>query len=295
MPLSSMTGFARQDGHFEAYSWNWEVKSVNGKGLDVRCRLPYGFEALEPEIRKRVTATFARGNFQIGCHLKRQSGQGQLSVNEEALAQVMSAVAEIEAKAKTAPSTADGILALRGVLELIEPEETDDERAARDAAVLASFDHALSHLQQARLDEGAKMASVLDGAVSKIDELAKAAHDVDAAQPDALRARLKSQVEELLSASPALPEDRLAQEVALLVTKADIREEIDRLQAHVVAARDLLAKDEPVGRKLDFLMQEFNREANTLCSKASDVELTRIGLDLKAVIDQAREQVQNIE
>ncbi len=295
MPLSSMTGFARAAGHFEAYSWNWEVKSVNGKGLDIRCRLPYGFEGLEPEIRKRITAQFGRGNFQIGCHLSRHSGQGQLSVNREALDQVLAAISDIDAKVKTSPSSADGILSLRGVLELIEPEETDEEQATRDAAVLASFDQALTQLKHVRLDEGAKMKGVLAEAVTKIEQLAKAAHDVDAAQPEVLRARLKAQIEELMQTSPALPEDRLAQEAALLFTKADIREEIDRLQAHVTAARDLLAQDDPVGRKLDFLMQEFNREANTLCSKASDVELTQIGLDLKAVIDQAREQVQNIE
>ena len=295
MSIASMTGFARSDGAHEIYSWNWEVKSVNGKGLDIRCRLPNGLESLEPDVRAHVRNRFARGNFQIGLHIMRQSGQTDIEVNEQALKKVLEVIDALPPQANVAPANLDGILSLRGVLEFSEPEETEEQKANRDKALLESLDEALAALRKARLSEGEKLQLILRQSVEKIQVLAQAARETAALQPDALRARLKSQVEELLQASPTLPEDRLIQEAAILITKADIREEIDRLGAHATAAYELLEKDEPVGRRLDFLMQEFNREANTLCSKSSDVELTRIGLDLKAVIDQVREQVQNIE
>ena len=295
MPISSMTGFARADGRYGGYSWNWEVKSVNGRGLDVRCRMPNGFDGLEPDIRRQLGETFSRGNFQISLHLMRQSGQSELVINQEALKQVLAAIKTLPNDSSLAPASADGVLALKGVLELSDIEESDEARAARDEALLQSFADALKALVQARQAEGVKLKDIVATAIDQIGDLSAKASGNASAQPEALRQKLKLQLDELLQSSPGFPEDRLAQEVAVLLTKADIREEIDRLRAHAVAAEDLLQQDGPVGRRLDFLMQEFNREANTLCSKSSDVELTKIGLDLKAVIDQVREQVQNIE
>jgi len=295
MPISSMTGFARADGRHGPFSWNWEVKSVNGRGLDVRCRMPSGFDGLEPDLRRRLGDTFARGNFQISLHLMRQSGQTELRVNQAALQQVLSALKSLPDDLGLAPARADGILGIKGVLELSDIEETDDERAARDAALLESFENTLGDLVAARQAEGEKLKVVVSSAIDQIDELAVKASNNASTQPETLRKQLKLQIDDVLQDTKGVSEERLSQEVAILLTKGDIREEIDRLKAHAVAAKDLLKEDGPVGRRLDFLMQEFNREANTLCSKSADVELTQIGLDLKTVIDQVREQVQNIE
>jgi len=295
MPISSMTGFARADGRHGPYSWNWEVKSVNGRGLDIRCRMPSGFDGLEPDLRRQLGETFARGNFQISLHLMRQTGQTELTVNQDALQQVLSALKSLPKDAGLAPASADGILGIKGVLELSDVEETDTERSLRNEALLDSFGRALTELVKARQAEGDKLKQVVASAIDQIGDLAIKASNNASAQPDALRQKLKSQIEEVLQDAAGVSEERLSQEVALLLTKGDIREEIDRLKAHSDAAKELLQQDGPVGRRLDFLMQEFNREANTLCSKSADVELTQIGLDLKAVIDQVREQVQNIE
>ena len=295
MAISSMTGFARADGRHGSYSWNWEVKSVNGRGLDVRCRMPSGFDSLEPDVRRLLGETVARGNFQISLHLMRQSGQTELKVNQVALQHVLAALKTLPEDADLAPARADGILGIKGVLELAESEETDEERVARNEALLQSFGRALGELVQARQAEGAKLKDVVANAIDEIGDLAIKASNNASAQPEALREKLKIQIADLLQDSSGISEDRLSQEVALLLTKGDIREEIDRLKAHALAAKDLLQQDGPVGRRLDFLMPAFNREANTLCSKSSDVELTQVGLDLKAVIDQVREQVQNIE
>ena len=295
MPISSMTGFARADGRYGPYSWNWEVKSVNGRGLDVRCRLPSGFDSLEPDLRRHLGETFARGNFQISLHLMRQSGQTELKVNQDALQQVLAAVKSLPDSMGLEPARADGILSIKGVLELSDVEETEDERVARNGALLQSFTGALQALAKARDSEGAKLKDVVALAIDQISDLSIKAAQNSSVQPDALRQKLKLQIDELLQGSTTISEERVSQEVAVLLTKSDIREEIDRLHAHAVAAKDLLEEEGPVGRRLDFLMQEFNREANTLCSKSADVQLTKIGLDLKAVIDQVREQVQNIE
>ena len=295
MPLSSMTGFARHDGNLGPYSWTWEVKSVNGKSLDVRCRMPPGFDALEPEVRRRVNECFRRGNFQVGLTLKRAVAAADLALNEPILRRVLDLMQALRKEEAFAPPTLDGVLALKGILEITEPEESDEERAAREAAMLAGFGAALGALEATRRAEGARLASLVESALTRLEALRHAAETSAAAQPEAQRARLRAAVAELLGAGAALSEDRLAQEVALLLVKGDVREELDRLAAHIEAARELIDSDEPVGRRLDFLMQELNREANTLCSKAADVELTRIGLDLKAVIDQVREQVQNVE
>ena len=291
----SMTGFSRQEGGDDAVTWAWEVKSVNGKSLDVRPRLATGFEMLESVVRQSVQAKCARGNLQVTLTVNRGSPSWQIAVNRDALHQLLAIVTDLKKESALAPPSLDGILALKGVLEMVEAEEDPDTMEARLTALSGDLDLALDSLRGMRRGEGARLAEVASARLDEIEALTRDAAQVAAAQPDALRERLKQQVEELLQASPALPEERLAQEAAILASKSDLREELDRLLSHLEAARSLLAQGGPIGRKLDFLCQEFNREANTLCAKASDVALTRIGLDLKSSIEQLREQVQNIE
>lgn len=295
MPLSSMTGFARREGDHEKFHFAWEIRSVNSRNLDVRIRLANGFDQIEAEVRKRLAARFKRGSLQVGLHIKRHVEAAEVVVNEAALDQVLKAMKVIEAKVDVAAPRVDGILSLRGVLETVEAVETEEEQAAQVAALLAGFDETVLALAEARDAEGAAMETVLVGQVDQIAALTGEATAIAQKTPEKLRTRLMDQLDELLKGNSGLPEDRLAQEIAVLVTKADIREELDRLCAHCEGAKELIASGEPVGRKLDFLTQEFNRESNTLCSKASDVTLTRIGLELKSVVEQMREQVQNIE
>ena len=291
-----MTGFARTEGHEGPVSGTWEVKSVNAKGRDLRCRLAPGFDALELPARDRVGKRFQRGNISLGLMVMRAQTAGGWRVNREVLDQVVAALPEIE---KAVPGAAapslDGLLALKGVIEPVEERPDEAARAELEARVLADLDAALDQLAAMRAEEGARLQPVLDGLITEIDALRRRAADLAATQPAALKARLLEQIKGVADDMPSFDPDRLAQEAALLAAKADLREELDRLGSHVEAARDLLAADGPVGRKLDFLCQEFNREANTLCSKSADTELTRIGLDLKAAIEQFREQVQNIE
>jgi len=290
-----MTGFARRDGGDSAVSWTWEVKSVNGRSLDVRARLPQGYESLDPAVRSAVAAACARGNVQVNLQMKRGSAPLQLQVNEELLQQAIDLMAKLEARTHAAPPRLDGILALRGVLEAVEEEESAERQEARLAALQADLEAALQALVAMRAAEGTRLLVLARGHIDEIERLAEAARRCAATQPETLRQRLKEQVALLLEESTGVTEERLAQELALLAGKADVREELDRLAAHVEAARELLDQGGAVGRKLDFLCQEFNREANTLCSKSADVELTRIGLDLKSSIEQLREQIQNIE
>jgi uncharacterized protein (TIGR00255 family) len=296
MPLTSMTGFARSDGENAAARWHWELRSVNGKGLDARFRLVAGFETMEAKLREELARHAKRGNIQISLTLERNRAAAPLRVNEEALNVVLAAITDLQQRIELMPPRPEGIMALKGVLEAAETAvETDEEHASLEAALTASFAEAAAALAKARGEEGRKLEAVLSGQVDEIERLTREAAASPSTSVEAMRARLKAQVAELLGASPALSEERLAQEAALIATKADVREEIDRLTAHVAQARELFAGKEPAGRRLDFLTQEFNREANTLCSKAADVSLTRIGLELKAVIDQLREQVQNVE
>jgi len=300
MSLQSMTGFARVEGAYGAYRWHWELKSVNGKGLDCRFRLPSGFETLETPLKNALAKHVRRGNCQAGFQLDRTVATSRLQVNETVLADVLAA-SSVVAKAATAagvdvaaPTTAS-LMALRGVMETVDVDEGDEDAAALHAAILSSFESVAAALASARNDEGRKLTEIISGQVDRIDALTKQATASPATSAEAFQARLKTQVNDLLTASPSLSEERLAQEAVLLATKADIREELDRLNAHVAQAQDLVVSGEPVGRRLDFLSQEFNREANTLCAKSADTDLTRIGLDLKAVIDQLKEQVQNVE
>ncbi|HUK58003.1 MAG TPA: YicC/YloC family endoribonuclease [Stellaceae bacterium] len=295
MAISSMTGFARAEGRADGLSWTWEVKSVNSRALDLRFRLPPGFDGLEPALRAALAKHVKRGSISASLTVTNEAGAAGLKINRAALATILAAAKELAPDLEAAPPRLDGLLALRGVIETGEEPQDEEARERRDAALLKSWDDGLARLAAARVEEGARLEAVLVGHLAHIAELVGEAAASAAAQPAALRERLRSLVAELLEAAPALNEDRLAQEAALLAAKADVREEIDRLNAHVAAARGLLAEGGAIGRRFDFLCQEFNREANTLCSKSSDLALTRIGLALKAAIEQLREQVQNIE
>jgi uncharacterized protein (TIGR00255 family) len=291
--LSSMTGFARAEGVHEGWRFVWEVRSVNGRGLEWRSRLPPGFDALEPMLRSSAKDKLSRGSLNIGLTLNSDRPAAGYTINEAMLSDVIAMIEKIRLRIDCAPPQAEGLLALRGVIEQAEEELSEDAREALFAALLKSFAEALDGLVASRRKEGAALGAVLEANFAFIEQLTKDAAANAAASPAVIRDRIAAQLAELLAG--AVAEDRLAQEAALLAIKADVREELDRLVSHVAAGRALLAKTRPVGRDLDFLTQELNREANTLCSKAQDMELKRIGLDLKRVIDQIREQVQNIE
>jgi uncharacterized protein (TIGR00255 family) len=293
--VSSMTGFARADGHEEGASWVWEVKSVNSKSLDLRFRLPPGLESLELPLRAGIAQRLKRGAVSVTLSVVKTGGGGGFRVNRDALAQVAALAQQLVAEGKAEPPRADGLLALRGVLEGGEEGEDEERRERRHKALLQDFEKALQALAAMRAAEGERLIPVVETRLAEIAQLVASAEDSAAAQPQALKARLAEMLAQLLDASPALPPERLAQEAALLAAKGDIREELDRLSAHIVAAQELLAEGGAVGRRFDFLCQEFNREANTLCSKSADLALTRVGLALKAAIEQLREQVQNLE
>ena len=295
MTLSSMTGFARSEGSHAGASWHWEVRSVNGRGLELRLRLPPGFEVLEPRIRETAGLHLARGSIAISLNIQRDTAVSEIRLNETVLGQVLSAIERIRSSGDFERPRPDTILGLRGVLEIAEREEDETQTAAQYNAVMVSFDRALDGLIEARAAEGRRLEPVLLSQLASIESITNKVAKAPARSADAIRARLKEQLGRLLDADPSLDETRLYQEAALLAQRADVDEELDRLRAHVAAARELIASSGPVGRKLDFLAQEFNREANTLCSKSNDVDMTRLGLELKAVIDQMREQVQNIE
>ncbi|MDV7340618.1 YicC/YloC family endoribonuclease [Terasakiella sp. A23] len=296
MPIHSMTGFARASAQHGNYNWTWEVRSVNGKGLDVRLRLPSGFDALDLPTRNAIAAQFKRGNMSVSLNVNHNQVQAGYQVNHQLLQQLVEVMKDIQTDLPdvAAPSV-DGLMGIRGVIEAVEESESDEERDEVHGVILASLKEALSDLSENRAAEGARMETVLNSHIDEIETLCGKAEACASAQPAALKARLVRQLKDVMEDLPELDEERISQEAAVLMTKADVREELDRLRAHIEGARELMGKGSPCGRKLDFLCQEFNREANTLCSKAQDVDLTRIGLDFKAVIDQFREQVQNIE
>ncbi|MEM9010739.1 MAG: YicC/YloC family endoribonuclease [Pseudomonadota bacterium] len=300
MALRSMTGFATRQGAAEGRSWVWEVRAVNARGLDLRLRLAEGAEALEPKVRAAAGAMLARGSITVGLRLGRAGMAERTRLDAERLGAMLTALREVEAEAvaaglaTTPPSTAE-ILSLRGVLaaegEDVAPAEAPPWLAAAEAEIAPLF----SALVAAREEEGAKLAQLLHDALTTVRDQVAAARETAEARAARAGDLLRARVATLLETAEAADEARLAQELALLAVKGDVTEELDRLDAHVAAAEALLAEGSPAGRKLDFLMQEFNREANTLCAKAGDEALTRIGLDLKVVIDQMREQVQNVE
>lgn len=295
MTVSSMTGYARADGALDGAAWFWEARSVNSKGLDIRCRVPPGSDAIDAAARKAAAAVFARGALSLSLQLDRGERQVALRINEAALEQVMALQDALGGRVDPAPPRLDALLAVRGIAETVEPAEDAAVAAAREKAILATLADALDRLASARAEEGTRLLPVLREHLDNIGRLTAAAAATAEAQPAMLRRRFEQQVADLLEARIGVGEDRLAQEAALLAAKADVREEVDRLASHIEAVRALLDEGGTVGRKLDFLCQELNREANTLCSKAADIALTRIGLDLKAAIEQFREQVQNVE
>ena len=295
--LASMTGFARADGRSKQRSWIWELKSVNGRGLELRFRLPSGFDALEAELRSQAQAKLARGNVTLNLQYQDdEAQQPEYRLNEALLDQLLTLGAKLEARGIGAPSL-DGLLAVRGVVEPVAPQADEAAQAALEASLKRIFAEALDKLVQSRAEEGAKLQALLLSLLDEIEQLVKDAADCEAARPEGLKRRLETQLAELLALNPPASQDRIAQELALQITRLDIREELDRLRSHIQAARALLRQGDArgIGRKLDFLAQEFNREANTLCSKAFDAALTRIGLDLKLVVDRLREQAQNVE
>jgi uncharacterized protein (TIGR00255 family) len=295
MPIRSMTGFARRDGAGEGHRWSWELRSVNGKGLDVRVRLPPGFEGLEFPARERAAKAVTRGNIQATLTMQLEGTAPRVRINHDVLADMIIAMETVAARTNATPPTLDGILALRGVVEAADSALDEATRETLTRRVLDDLDAALNALVSARASEGEAIAAVLAMRLDEVAALTATAEAAPSRRPEAIRARLATDIATLLDAGPSLDADRLHQEAVLLATKADIREEIDRLVAHVAAARSLLAEDAAVGRRLDFLAQEFNREVNTLCSKAPDRTLTAIGLELKSVVDQFREQIQNVE
>lgn len=295
MALSSMTGFARSHGIAGAYAWAWEVKSVNAKGLDLRLRLPPGWDAVEMPIRSRASEVIARGAIQATLNVERKGVAPVVRINEPVLDAVLSTLKALADRIEAEPARLDGILALKGVIDVVDAEEREDERRAAEAAVIAGFDETLSGLSQMRRHEGEAIGRLLAARLDAIGELATRADAAPGRQPEAVKRRIAEQVAALVEAGGRFDADRLHQEAILIAAKADVREELDRLHAHVAQARKLIAGGGAVGRRLDFLAQELNRESNTLCAKSNDVELTNIGLELKTVVEQFREQVQNLE
>ena len=288
-----MTGFARAEGEGDGISWVWELRSVNGRALELRLRLPPGFEPLEPQLRAALAQRCRRGNVSATLSVTRLVPAG-IRVNRPMLDQIVALIRDIAGEIEAAPPRLDGLLAVRGVIETVE-EDSEPVIMARRDAVLTGWLQALDRLAIARAEEGARLGALLTDQRAQLAALVDAAAASAAAQPAAIRARLDALLAELSGLASPVPEERVAQELAMLVTRADVREELDRLRAHIAQAGELLGRSDAVGRELDFLCQELNREANTLCSKSADIELTRIGLSLKAAIEQFREQVQNLE
>lgn len=295
MSLQSMTGFARSEATQGRYRILWELRSVNGKGLDIRLRLPSGYEHLEPEARRLFSESFSRGNIQATLNVNLAETRLQAVVNREALDAVLALREELGDAIDPSPLRMDTLLSMRGIVEIREAEEDESEAVVRDAAILAVLKEALRALLQMRQGEGAALAEILTEQVLRIAELTGTVETDPSRSPEEIMRKLSQQVASLVNEAGSLDPARLHAEVALLATKADLREEIDRLKAHVAAAQELLHKGGPIGRRLDFLAQEFNRESNTICSKSNSAAVTAAGLELKVVIDQFREQVQNLE
>ena len=295
MSLSSMTGFARSHGVSGSYAWAWEIKSVNGKGLDLRLRLPPGWDAIEVPVRAQAAEKLARGSVQAGLTVERTGIVPVVRINTAVLESVLAAVRQLARQIEASPPSLDGLLALRGVIEVGDAEENEQEKRTAETAVIAGFAETIAALVDMRRHEGAALGHVLSARLGDIAAHVQRAELTPGRRPETIRARLAEQVAALLAQSDQFDPDRLHQEAILIATKADVREELDRLTAHLAQAQLLIGQGGPIGRQLDFLAQELNREANTLCAKANDVELTNIGLELKAAVEQFREQVQNVE
>ncbi len=295
MTISSMTGFARSAGAHGTFTWAWELKSVNGKSFDAKLRLPQGLDHIEPTARSTLMQGFKRGNVQASLSTVGTETEEKIAINEVVLNNYIALAEKLRARLGGENLSAEAFLTLKGVFEYATTPVSEEEQAALDREILGSLNEAVKALTKARLAEGAQLHKILSAQINRIEELTIAARDNPSRTPETIRARLKDQVTRLLETGATFDQERLHQEAVIIATRADIQEEVDRLIGHVESARDLLMSKEPVGRKLDFLAQEFNREANTLCSKAGDKAMTTIGLELKTTIDQLREQVQNIE
>lgn len=295
MALSSMTGFARSHGASGPYTFEWELKSVNAKGFDLRLRLPPGWDDVEAPAKKRAGELLVRGTVYASLSVKRTNAVAQVRINEDVLAAVVKVASQVAGKIDAVAPSVDGLLAIKGVIEVVEPESDEEEDKAAKAAAMAAFEQALTSLVEMRRREGETLGQVLGARMDELEQLARRAEAAPGRKPEAIRARLAEQIAALLATSDRFDQDRLTQEALLIATKADIREELDRIASHIAQARDMIGKGGPVGRRLDFLAQEFNREVNTCCSKSNDIELTNTGLAMKNVVEQFREQVQNLE
>ncbi|MEB2846173.1 YicC family protein [Rhizobiales bacterium RZME27] len=295
MSLQSMTGFARSEGTSGRTRWAWELRSVNGKGLDLRLRLPTGLERLEVPVRAAVPARFSRGNIQANLSVTVAEAKVEAVLNRDALDAILRMRAELGDLVDPSPLRLDTLMSIRGLVDIRDAEEGADASDALDREIMAGLDIALNALTAMRVSEGASIGAVLQDHVNTISTLTTTVEADPSRSPDEIARKLAQQVATLMEGASSLDRDRLYAEAAILATKADLREEIDRLHAHVVAATELLNKGGPVGRRLDFLAQEFNRESNTICSKSNSAAVTAAGIELKVVIDQFREQVQNLE
>jgi uncharacterized protein (TIGR00255 family) len=295
MALSSMTGFARSHGTSGPYSFEWELKSVNAKGFDLRMRMPPGFDEVEAVARKRATEVLSRGTVYANLTVKRSNAASSVRINEEVLNSVLRIAAELASKIDAVAPSVDGLMNIKGVIEVVEPEADEAEDKVAKAAVAAAFEEALTALVAMRKREGTTLGDILSQRLDEIETLSKKAEAAPGRKPEAIRARLAEQIATLLETSDRFDSDRLSQEALMMATKADIREELDRIASHISQSREMIKKGGPVGRRLDFLSQEFNREVNTCCSKSNDLELTSTGLEMKNVVEQFREQVQNLE
>ncbi|MDB5655175.1 MAG: hypothetical protein JWQ94_2788 [Tardiphaga sp.] len=295
MALSSMTGFARSHGTSGPYAFEWELKSVNAKGFDLRMRLPPGWDEIETTARKRATEILSRGTVYANLTVKRGNALSAVRVNEDVLNAILRIAADLAGKIDAVAPSVDGLMAIKGVIEVVEPESDEAEDKAARVAVAAAFEEALTALVAMRKREGSTLGEILALRMNEIETLAKKAEAAPGRKPEAIRARLAEQIAALLESSDRFDSDRLNQEALMMAAKADIREELDRIASHVSQAREMIGKGGAVGRRLDFLAQEFNREVNTCCSKSNDIELTNTGLEMKNVVEQFREQVQNLE
>jgi len=295
MALSSMTGFARSHGASGPYAFEWELKSVNAKGFDLRMRLPPGWDELELFAKKRAGEVLSRGTVYANLNVRRSNPLSVVRINEEVLASIVKVAGVLAGKIDAVAPSIDGLLGIKGVIEVVEPETNEDEDNAAKAAAGAAFDQALLDLIEMRQREGATLGQILSQRMDEMERLAKKAEAAPGRKAEAIKARLVEQIAALLEASDRFDADRLNQEALLIAAKADIREELDRIASHISQTREMIAKGGPIGRRLDFLAQEFNREVNTCCSKSNDLELTNTGLAMKNVVEQFREQVQNLE
>jgi uncharacterized protein (TIGR00255 family) len=295
MALSSMTGFARSHGASGPYAFEWELKSVNAKGFDLRLRLPQGWDELDAPAKKRAGELLSRGTVYANLNVKRANATSTVRINEDVLNAVVKVAHQLAGKIDAVAPSIDGLLGIKGVIEVVEPESNEDEDKAAKAAAAKAFDEALDNLVAMRRREGTSLGQILSQRLDEIEGLAKKAETAPGRKPEAVRARLAEQVAALLETTDRFDADRLSQEALLIAAKADIREELDRIASHLAQARELIGKGGPIGRRLDFLAQEFHREVNTTCSKSNDLELTNTGLEMKSVVEQFREQVQNLE